>query len=141
MQMLFGTHQAMHVVFRVEGGPDVGMGHISRCMVLAEQLSCHGATVSFLCTKTTDTIIQQRLPQITGSNSTIITFGLSEDQDAVKCASMLELLKLKADWLVVDHYRLGREWEQIQCQVVRRLMSIDDLGRDHACDLLLDQNY
>jgi hypothetical protein len=45
------------------------------------------------------------------------------------------------DWLVVDHYALGRPWEQALRPHVGKLLAIDDLGRAHDCDVLLDQNY
>ena len=51
------------------------------------------------------------------------------------------LATLKPDWLVVDHYALDRQWEMALKPHYGKLMVIDDLAdRDHACDLLLDQN-
>lgn len=44
------------------------------------------------------------------------------------------------DLLVVDHYGLSRSWEQGMRGSARRILAIDDLGRDHDCDVLLDQN-
>lgn len=45
------------------------------------------------------------------------------------------------DWLVVDHYMLGEDWERAMRPHVSRLIVIDDLGnRHHDCDVLLDQN-
>jgi UDP-2,4-diacetamido-2,4,6-trideoxy-beta-L-altropyranose hydrolase len=45
------------------------------------------------------------------------------------------------DWLVVDHYAIGRCWEQTLRASAKRIMVIDDLAdRPHDCDLLLDQN-
>ncbi len=37
-----------HVVFITEGGPDVGLGHVSRCAALARAAVADGARVSFL---------------------------------------------------------------------------------------------
>jgi UDP-2,4-diacetamido-2,4,6-trideoxy-beta-L-altropyranose hydrolase len=46
------------------------------------------------------------------------------------------------DWLVVDHYAIGANWESTVRPSVRRIMAIDDLAvRAHDCDLLLDQTY
>lgn len=44
------------------------------------------------------------------------------------------------DGLVVDHYDLGADWERSARQYARRICVIDDLGRAHDCDVLLDQN-
>src|SRR5262245_32045188 len=37
-----------HVAFITEGGGDVGLGHVSRCMALARALLAEGARASFL---------------------------------------------------------------------------------------------
>lgn len=50
-------------------------------------------------------------------------------------------LDIQPDWLVVDHYGIDRKWELVVQPLVRRILVIDDLAnREHAADLLLDQN-
>lgn len=45
-----------------------------------------------------------------------------------------------ADWLVVDHYRLGAAFEARSRSRARRIAVISDFpDRDHDCDLLIDQ--
>jgi UDP-2,4-diacetamido-2,4,6-trideoxy-beta-L-altropyranose hydrolase len=44
------------------------------------------------------------------------------------------------DWLVVDHYGLGVEWERAARPAGQRMLVVDDLGRPHECDALLDVN-
>ena len=71
----------------------------------------------------------------------------------MRCTALAEALKARGaetvfreheiepcDWLVVDHYELGAEWERAQRRMAKKIMAIDDLGREHDCDLLLDQN-
>jgi UDP-2,4-diacetamido-2,4,6-trideoxy-beta-L-altropyranose hydrolase len=124
----------MHVVFRFDGGSDIGMGHASRCMALAGALSARGATTSFLCRQSTFTRLTP------GNYQTVaIPEALPLSQDATHCAATLK--GQNADWLVVDHYLLDSGWEKTQKPHVNKLMAIDDLGRAHACDLLLDQNF
>jgi UDP-2,4-diacetamido-2,4,6-trideoxy-beta-L-altropyranose hydrolase len=45
------------------------------------------------------------------------------------------------DWVVIDHYRLQPRRESGLRAPGGRLMMIDDLGRTHDCDLLLDPGY
>ena len=45
------------------------------------------------------------------------------------------------DWIVVDHYGLGIDWEQTVRPTCRHLFALDDLGRRHDCDVLLDANF
>lgn len=62
-----------------------------------------------------------------------------QQRDWLQAAQLLALAT-RCDWLVVDHYGLGEPWEQSAREACGRLMALDDLGRFHACDLLLDQN-
>ena len=39
----------MKIVFRVDASSDVGFGHLSRCINLAEVLRSRGNKVSFIC--------------------------------------------------------------------------------------------
>jgi UDP-2,4-diacetamido-2,4,6-trideoxy-beta-L-altropyranose hydrolase len=64
---------------------------------------------------------------------------MSETDDAR--ATCERLAGLAVDWLIVDHYGLGIEWEQAVGVCARNLLVIDDIGRDHECTLLLDQNW
>jgi UDP-2,4-diacetamido-2,4,6-trideoxy-beta-L-altropyranose hydrolase len=64
---------------------------------------------------------------------------MSESDDAR--ATVEGLAGLKVDWLVVDHYALGIAWERAVGPSAQNLLVIDDIGRDHDCGLLLDQNF
>ena len=56
-------------------------------------------------------------------------------------AEVVEASASSLDWLVVDHYGSDAAWERAARTRVRRILAIDDLGREHDCDVLLDQNY
>jgi UDP-2,4-diacetamido-2,4,6-trideoxy-beta-L-altropyranose hydrolase len=65
--------------------------------------------------------------------------GVSQEEDAR--ATVIALAGKKYDWLVVDHYALDSRWESALRSRYEKLLVIDDLAdRQHACDLLLDQN-
>lgn len=68
----------------------------------------------------------------------------------VRCGVLAEALRERgaeivegrsADWLVVDHYERDAAWESAARKGAARILAIDDLGRTHDCDVLLDQNY
>lgn len=66
--------------------------------------------------------------------------GLTVSERAADYETTLAAIGSGADWLVVDHYLLDREWESAARAVVARICAIDDLAnRPHDCDLLIDQ--
>lgn len=47
----------------------------------------------------------------------------------------------KADLYIIDHYKIGEQWEKELRQYTNNIVVIDDLAnRTHECDLILDQN-
>jgi len=145
----------MKVCFRVDASLNMGSGHLSRCLSLAEHLKEMGNEVVFisrLLPGNLNTLIQKhQIPLFelpfkktqVNTNKTAHSQWLEEDwkTDANQVIDILKTLD-PIDWLIVDHYSLDAEWEiQIQPHV-SNIMVIDDLAdRNHVCDLLLDQNF
>ena len=142
----------MSVVFRVDASNEIGTGHLTRCLALAEVIRKKGQEVVFVMRSLpghlTDAIVKLGfkvcpLPWIQGQpyggRDHAGWLGVSWEQDAEECATLLS--SLKPDWLIVDHYALDARWEIRVHSLVPRLMVIDDLAdRPHDCDILLDQN-
>jgi UDP-2,4-diacetamido-2,4,6-trideoxy-beta-L-altropyranose hydrolase len=113
-----------------------------RCLSLADYLAARGNRCTFLCRPAPGDLIHEierrghavlRLPSMSSAPA------MFESDDAR--AAGQRLVSLEVDWLVVDHYGLGIEWEQAVAPYSRNLLVIDDIGRDHDCSLLLDQNF
>jgi len=137
-----GKGRLVRVTIRVDASVDIGSGHLMRCLALADALTARGAECHFLCRRQPGDLLDvvsahghsvHSLPGRQGSGA-----GMDWSQDADE--SCLVLGTLQADWLVVDHYDLGQDWERKVRPNIGRLMVIDDIGRPHLCDLLLDQN-
>ncbi len=144
----------MKVVFRVDSSVGMGSGHLMRCLTLAESLRESGAQPHFICRDHKGNLIdllRQKAIRVTvfpstrtvessGNEDSILGLSVSQSQDAQESIDALN--KEIPDWLVVDHYGLGIEWEQQIRPHVKQLMVLDDFpNRRHDCDLLLDQNY
>lgn len=144
----------MKVVFRADASARMGTGHLMRCLTLAEALREHGVDVGFICREYPGNLIgllrQKELEVITlpnpanngaaHSDDYAIWLGVTQAEDAEQTIRALE--GEVPDWLVVDHYGLDVEWERRARPYVEHIMAIDDFpGRDHDCDVLLDQNY
>lgn len=142
----------MKVVFRVDASQYIGSGHVMRCLVLAEQLrakhwdvefSClpqPGDLISFIEQKGFSVIrltppIQFHAPRFDGNYSVWLQRSEQEDaEDFIKRCAQVE-------WIVVDHYGIGNLWErEVKAKLNCRVLSIDDLNRDHESDVILDQN-
>lgn len=131
----------MKVVFRVDASLKMGSGHLMRCLTLAETLREQGVETGFICSELVGNMIallkQKAMP-------VSVLPAASESGDTAMDAeqSIVSLNGEQPDWLVMDHYGLGEDWEIRLRPHVGKLMVIDDLAcRHHDCDLLLDQNY
>ncbi|MDP2787489.1 MAG: UDP-2,4-diacetamido-2,4,6-trideoxy-beta-L-altropyranose hydrolase [Pseudomonadota bacterium] len=125
----------MKVAFRADASVQIGAGHVMRCLTLADALRAQGAQTQFLC---------RRLPGHLGGLILAREHALAWLPDSASDAeASYAVIAAEAphDWLVVDHYALGAEWERAQRSLVKNILAIDDLAdRAHDCDLLLDQN-
>lgn len=143
-----------HIAIRTDATLQIGTGHFTRCLTLADGLIQRGAKIRFVCRGLPEhqrAMLAQRsidLVSIDGSTQYQASDDLqhsrwlswSQEQDAQ--ATQLALSDLRWDWLIVDHYALDARWESKLRDSVKRIMVIDDLAdRQHDCDMLLDQNF
>lgn len=139
---------SLKIAFRVDSSPGIGIGHIMRCLTLAETLRDSGAECLFVCRNhagNSSHLARERgfgveLLETGSAVRSESWLGVTQAVDADQTCAVLE--NEAADWLVVDHYAIDAEWET----AVRKrfpdlkLMVIDDrVNRPHDCHLLLDQ--
>jgi UDP-2,4-diacetamido-2,4,6-trideoxy-beta-L-altropyranose hydrolase len=133
-----GQHRRNSTVFRVDGGTQLGSGHVMRCLTLARELRRRGAPVHFVCRDLPGSLVP--LVETAGFVVTRLPADASSRLDAE--LSIATLRAERADWLVVDHYELGLDWETAVREAAGKVLVIDDLrDRSHSCDVLLDQNW
>ncbi len=147
----------MQVLCRVDASLQIGIGHVMRCLTLAEALRERGAECRFICREHKGHLLEQirqrgfdayGLPvcserrQSAGyENDPNYSAWLGSDWATDAAQTKVGAGKTAIDWLIVDHYALDERWERVLRPVCHQLMVIDDLAnRQHDCDLLLDQN-
>ena len=108
----------MKIVIRADASFEIGSGHVMRCLTVAKKLHAAGCHVQFW------------MESLEGN---LIDFVIKEGFEIIYQAEY-------ADLYIIDHYGLGIEWERSISPYAEKVMVIDDLGRYHDCDLLLDQN-
>ena len=149
----------MNVAFRADASLDIGIGHVMRCLTLADALREHGANCHFICREhpghQLDQIRQrgfsahalpcckpaERTNDETGALQPAHAHWLGSDWQTDARHTGDILAELQPDWLAVDHYALDTRWERALEGHYKKLLVIDDLAdRPHICDVLLDQN-
>lgn len=137
----------MIIVFRVDASFDIGMGHVMRCLTLAEYLKQEGISVKFICRKVKGDCIQLiekkgfEVFALTPIEDSIWTYTKENwKQDAKESIEILQ--DFDVDYVIVDHYAIDEKWENLIRLYTNKIMVIDDVAdRPHECDVLLDQNY
>jgi UDP-2,4-diacetamido-2,4,6-trideoxy-beta-L-altropyranose hydrolase len=143
----------MRVAFRADAALAIGTGHVMRCLTLADALRARGADCIFLSRQHAGHLFRlvgergydlHDLGEVgpieaTGDQSGYASWlGVEAERDLEETLGVLK--RQEVDWLIVDHYGIGPDWEQAARAACRQLLAIDDLDRNHSADALLDQN-
>src|SRR5262245_54187899 len=117
------------VLLRCDGGPTIGMGHLTRCRALAAAFARLGWRASFAVTRETAAAFAH-------GDVVIVPPGLAG------AGAVADTCRTHAvDCLVVDHYELDAGFEATARGPAGAVLAIDDLAdRPHACELLVDPN-
>jgi UDP-2,4-diacetamido-2,4,6-trideoxy-beta-L-altropyranose hydrolase len=129
----------MNVFVRADASPDIGTGHVMRCLALGRELADRGATLTFVMRDPPPAVAALVRAEGFGLDALPEPGSLPADDAAQTAAAMSD--HGQPDWLIVDHYGVDERWQDQVRPSVRKIMVIDDLARHkHACDLLLNQN-
>lgn len=108
----------MKITFRCDASPEIGSGHVRRCMALAGGLQQRGHEITFITSQK--------------SLKTVPALGHS----GYKISETIT----HSDILIIDHYGLDHVYEADARNFTGTVMVIDDLAnRAHDCDILVDQ--
>ncbi len=120
-----------NILFRADSSSTIGIGHIMRDLVLAEQFN--------------DTNITFATQKLDGN----INYKIEEKQYSIEILSSNELQeldvlikKLDINMIVIDHYEIDYSFEkQLKIQNPKlKILSLDDTYERHYCDILLNHN-
>ena len=141
----------MQVLFRLDASRQIGIGHLARCLTLANVLASSGGECVFALSPSSREVqiriasaghavvisAVELLPdQITKGWEASKASAAQQNEDAHSLRVLMG--STLPDLVVVDHYRLDANWEAEWPEA--RVCVIDDLAdRTHACEVLLDQ--
>jgi UDP-2,4-diacetamido-2,4,6-trideoxy-beta-L-altropyranose hydrolase len=146
----------MRVAIRADAATHIGIGHVMRCLTLANALKMKGAEVSFVCRPFAGHLGEriaaeghelyllpppaQTIKPLDPKKIPPHATWLGESWETDLAQTQIALNGKQFDWLIVDHYSLDNRWENKMRKFASKIMVIDDLvDRKHDCDLLLDQ--
>jgi UDP-2,4-diacetamido-2,4,6-trideoxy-beta-L-altropyranose hydrolase len=116
-------------------GPRIGGGHVMRCLTLAGALTAKGAAVAFAANPPAQAVL-------TGFGARDLTvYPVSDDVTEAAPQASAAAEAFKADWVLLDHYRLDAAQEG-ELRGDRRLAVLDDLAdKPRPADLVLNPGY
>jgi UDP-2,4-diacetamido-2,4,6-trideoxy-beta-L-altropyranose hydrolase len=126
---------------RADASTAIGSGHVVRCASLGHALAEAGHEVQFVCRELAGDLNTWLEAEGFSVNRIAGNSGLAIGEIGDAEATSRAIQGRHYDWLIVDHYDLGVTWEQAMAGAADRILVIDDLGRRHDCQFLLDQNY
>lgn len=124
-------------IFRVDGGANIGLGHIIRCLTLAEGLKERDIQSIFI-TKDIDPNVKKK---VIGKGHLIegLPFGIDLEDDLRLTINLVK--QHQPDLVVTDSYEIDQHYLEQLKKLNVTLMSIDDLAQLHFCsDIVLNQN-
>lgn len=125
----------MYCVIRVNAHPQLGNGHLMRCLTLARIAHGRGYTPIFVLGDHLGVPVS--FIQAAGFNYVLLPLG-SEIEDAAHFSELIKDLNAPCR-VVVDVYALSATWHRIIYPLCQQLLVIDDLAnRTYYCDGLLD---
>ena len=125
----------MMILFRADGNPDIGTGHIMRCLSLADALQEQGGEITFITAES----YFQRLIQTRGYPCTVL--GTAYDRMEEELSIFLPILERERPELVIlDSYFVTPQYMEA-IRNISRLLYIDDLNAfDYPADAVVNYN-
>jgi UDP-2,4-diacetamido-2,4,6-trideoxy-beta-L-altropyranose hydrolase len=132
---------AGRVAIRVDADATIGVGHVTRTLVLARQLAADGFEVRFVCRHRPVPAVEALLRPFAFEWLADGDVPLADEESWDARATIERMGPWLADsdsWVVVYHYALGEAWERAVRDAGARILAIDDFrDRRHCADILV----
>ena len=141
----------MKIAIRVDGNAETGVGHVLRCITLADKLLHYNIKCIFFVRNISKNLFElldakykvillDRIDSMFNATDEYSRWlGVNQRFDAEEFIALA--LPGQFNGVVVDHYGLGYQWERTVQAKFRFVLVLDDLAnREHICNLLVDQS-
>ena len=106
----------LQIVFKTDAALEIGIGHVMRCLTLAEALACRGAECTFVVGESAKATI----PLLGESGFPTFVSDSFSDSDSLRSR-----FADGVDCLVVDDYRLDQHFEMACRKWTKKIFVID----------------
>jgi len=138
----------LRILFRVDANGVLGLGHLMRCLVLAETFRSRGHSCAFLTLNSDVDLLsilkrkgfkqQDLISQSSFGNK--ICLEKNGEFEELNYSCVKYGLEYSPHILVVDHYWIDHEWESNFKNRGIKILVLDDLAASrHNCDFLVHQ--
>ncbi len=137
-ELLRPTMNLGKILIRADANAEIGTGHVMRCLALAQAWQDAGGSAVFFMAETTPAISARLTAERCIVEVVPVIRGSLEDAELVRKTAR----KYRADWVVIDGYKFGEEYQtRIRCDG-NELLCIDDYGgsSQYSADIILNQN-
>ncbi|MEO1067891.1 MAG: UDP-2,4-diacetamido-2,4,6-trideoxy-beta-L-altropyranose hydrolase, partial [Cyanobacteria bacterium J06638_6] len=128
----------MRLLIRADASTQIGTGHVMRCLALTQACRTASWQVTFLMGKGMPSLVER----LRGENIQVLElpqpWGTKVDaQQTIQLAKELE-----ADWVVVDGYHFGADYQYWLKAADLQVLMLDDYGHasHYWADVVLNQN-
>ena len=122
------------IVFRVDGNKVIGMGHLMRCMSIADELKKRKIEVAFVIAHDTNTDV------FSGKKYIVHRLKKNKDDRNNSLETVKWMEKNKYETIFVDSYNVDKNDFDILSRLPR-VIYLDDLySFDYRCDILINYN-
>ena len=127
------------LLIRTEASPEIGTGHVMRCLALAQGWQDSGGAVVFACSRELPDGVERRL-RSEGFGVERVDARPGSAQDATLIGKIAS--RLNAAFVVVDGYYFGADYQRALKGARQKLLVIDDHAhaQRYCADVVLDQN-
>lgn len=138
----------LRILFRVDASSALGLGHIMRCLVLADILRSRGHICGFLSLNSDIDLLGIlkskgfKAKDLIGQSSygSKVFSEKNKEFEDLNYRCIKDGLEYNPDILIVDHYWIDHEWESHFKDRGVKIMVLDDLAQSkHDCDFLVHQ--
>lgn len=118
-----GSREPGCLAIRADAGPQIGTGHVMRCVALGQAWQATGGNVEFICAELPEPLHARLRDE--GFELSLIDARPGQMEDVEQTASVA--CRADAKWIVIDGYQFGRDFH-CALQNHYRVLVVDDDG-------------